>query len=122
MKEFNWVWIFAVKSIIVAIVCFVGISALLPNVGGMKAQWDTFMSHRENQALILSFIQNPVALTLAGDRDVDQKRYEDAALKFELAIGLLEMHGAAANTIRPYQERLQKARLLAQKTQSSEAR
>ncbi|MGC2047690.1 MAG: hypothetical protein WA635_03670 [Gallionella sp.] len=70
----------------------------------------------ENQALALSFIQNPVALTISGERDVERKNYADAALKFELAIGLLEMHGASPTTIQPYQARFLEASKMAEQS------
>jgi hypothetical protein len=52
-------------------------------------------------------------LAKAGERDFELKKYADAALKFELAVGLLEMHGAAPATINPYLVRYENAKELA---------
>ncbi|MGA9664991.1 MAG: hypothetical protein WBQ69_00885 [Gallionella sp.] len=116
MKELSGIGIFFAKSIIAAIVFFAVVTMLLPNIGQMREEWKDFASKRENQALILSFIQNPVALTISGERDMERKNYSDAALKFELAVGLLEMHGASAATIQPYQARLLEAKKLAEQS------
>lgn len=107
---------FFVKSIIVAIIFFSVVTMLLPNVKNIREEWKEFLSKRENQALVLSFIQNPVALTISGERDIEQKNYADAALKFELALGLLEMHGASPTTMQPYQVRFLEARKLVEQS------
>ncbi len=116
MKELSGIGIFIVKSIIAAIVFFLVVTMLLPNMGQIREDWKNFASKRENQALILSFIQNPVALTISGERDIERKNYADAALKFELAVGLLEMHGASATSIQPYQTRYLEAKKLAEQS------
>jgi len=113
MKEVTGVFIFLVKSIIVALLCFMVIKSILPDLNNAQNKWKDFSSKRENQALVFSFIQNPVALIKAGERDFEVKKYADAALKFELAVGLLEMHGASQATIRPYLTRYEEAKILA---------
>jgi hypothetical protein len=113
LKELTGIAIFFVKSAIVSLLFFLVATMLLPNFKDIRAEWKEFTSKRENQALVFSFVQNPVALTLAGERDFKQKNFVDAALKFELAIGLLEMHGASPATIRPYQVRFEEANKLA---------
>jgi len=80
-------------------------------------KWNDFVSKRENRAMVLSFIQNPVALKISGERDLEHKNFADATLKFELAVGLLEMHGASPATIRPYQARFIEASKLAEQPQ-----
>lgn len=107
---------FFIKSVIVAIVFFAVATMLLPNFKNMQEEWKGFISERENQALVLSFIQNPVALTISGERDLERKKYADAALKFELALGLLEMHGASPTTIQPYQIRFLDAKTMAEQS------
>jgi len=110
--------VFFVKSIIAAIVFFSLVVLLLPNTGKISEEWKNFSSKRENQALMLSFIQNPIALTISGERDIERKNYADAALKFELAVGLLEMHGASTATIGPYRDRYIAASKLAEQSHS----
>lgn len=116
MKELSGISVFFVKSIIVAIIFFSVVTMLLPNIKNIREDWKEFLSKRENQALVLSFIQNPVALTISGERDIERKSYAEAALKFELAVGLLEMHGASSTTIQPYQIRLLEARKLVEQS------
>jgi hypothetical protein len=116
LKELSGIIVFLVKSIIVAVIFFSVVTMLLPNVKNIREEWKEYSSKRENQALILSFIQNPVALTISGERDIERKDYADAALKFELALGLLEMHGASPTTIQPYQDRFLKAKKLAEQS------
>lgn len=113
MKEFTGIVIFFAKSAIVSLLLFLVATMLLPNFKEIREEWKEFTSKRENQALVLSFVQNPVALTISGERDFKQKNFADAALKFELAVGLLEMHGASPATIRPYQVRFDEASKLA---------
>ena len=114
MKEFSGIIVFLVKSAIVAILFFSVTAMLLPNIKQVREEWKEFVAKRENQALVLSFIQNPVALTMSGERDLERKNFADASLKFELAVGLLEMHGASPATIRPYQARFLEASKLAE--------
>lgn len=114
LKELSGIGVFFVKSIIVSIMIYLVITMLLPNMKNIREEWKAFLSKRENQALVLSFIQNPVALTISGERDIERNNYAYAALKFELALGLLEMHGASTATIQPYQTRLLEARKLAE--------
>lgn len=106
---------FLVKTLIVVIMFFSGVAILLPNTKDMREHWNEFISKKENRALVFSFIQNPVALTMSGERDMERKNYEEATLKFELAVGLLEMHGASPATLKTYQARLQQAQKLAEK-------
>jgi len=86
----------------------------LPDINNIRKEWKEFSSKRENQALMYSFIQNPVALTISGERDIERKNYDEASLKFELAVGLLEMHGASPTAIQPYQDRFLAAKKLAE--------
>ena len=53
--------------------------------------------------MLLSFIQNPKALSIAADRDIFREKYNEAHLKLELALGLLEMHGASQELIKKYE-------------------
>lgn len=116
MKELWGISVFFVKSIIVAVIFFSVVTMLLPSIKNIREEWKEFSSKRENQALVLSFIQNPVALTISGERDMERKNYTEAALKFELAVGLLEMHGASPAVIQPYRVRFLGAREMAERS------
>ena len=56
--------------------------------------------------MLLSFIQNPEALSIASDRDLFREKFDDAQLKFELALGLLEMYGSSQDIIDQYELRI----------------
>ena len=116
MREVSGIIVFSIKSLIVSILFFSVVAMLLPDLKEVRQEWKDFSSNRENRALVLSFIQNPVALTISGERDLEHNNFDDAALKFELAVGLLEMHGASPATIRPYQLRFAEARKLAEQS------
>ena len=116
MKALSGIAIFSIKAAIVVLLLFLAVKMLLPDTKSLREDWNAFLSKRENQALVLSFIQNPVALNIGGERDFEKKDYSDAALKFELAIGLLEMHGASSVTIKPYQARFIEATQLAKQS------
>ena len=113
MREVSGIIVFFIKSVIVSVLFFLVITKLLPNPEGIRQELKEFSSKIENRALVLSFIQNPVALAISGERDFEHKDFADAALKFELAIGLMEMHGAPPATIRPYQLRFMEEKKLA---------
>jgi hypothetical protein len=109
LKEYSGIIVFFVKSLIVFILFILVVLILFPNMKEIHERWDNFLSKRENKALVLSFIQNPVALRISAEHDFDRKNFADAALKYELAIGLFEMNGASPATIGPYQARLMEA-------------
>jgi hypothetical protein len=117
LKEFSGIIVFFIKASIVSILFISIVWMLFPNLKEIHEKWNDFASKRENRAMVLSFIQNPVALKISAERDFDRKNYDDATLKFELAVGLLEMHGASPATIRPYQARFIEASKLAEQPQ-----
>lgn len=106
MKEYSGIIVFFIKSSIVSILFILVVWAVSPNIKEIHEKLDIFLSKKENKAMVLSFIQNPVALKISAEHDFDRKNFADAALKYELAIGLFEMNGASPATIHPYQVRL----------------
>lgn len=114
MKEYSSIGMFFIKLVLVSVAFIAIVSIFLPNFNNIQEKWKEYISERENRALLLSFIQNPVALTISGERDLERKNYTEAALKFELAVGLLEMHGASPTTMQPYKARLLDARRMAE--------
>lgn len=78
----------------------------MPNTEKLKTHLKEFTSNKANQAMLLSFIQNPEALSIAADRDLLREKYYDAHLKLQIALGLLEMHGASKELINEYESRI----------------
>lgn len=60
----------------------------------------------KNRVLLLSFIQNPAALDKLSMLDEKDGNLENAITELELAIGLLEMHGARQEVIDRYEVKL----------------
>lgn len=67
----------------------------------------TFKEER-TQLHLLSFIQNPAVLYKTSVMDEEAGKLKEAIRDMELAIGLLEMHGASSSVIARYNERLLK--------------
>ena len=67
----------------------------------------TFKEER-TQLHLLSFIQNPAVLYKTSVMDEEEGKLKEAVRDMELAIGLLEMHGASSSVIARYNERLLK--------------
>jgi hypothetical protein len=60
------------------------------------------------QLHLLSFIQNPAVLYKTSVMDEEEGKLKEAVRDMELAIGLLEMHGASSSVLARYNERLLK--------------
>lgn len=106
MKIFQVLLIFFAKSFIFLVTFFLLLSFFLPNTEKLKTHLKEFTSNKANQAMLLSFIQNPEALSIAADRDLLREKYYDAHLKLQIALGLLEMHGASKELINEYESRI----------------
>jgi|CXWL01.1.fsa_nt_gi hypothetical protein len=65
-----------------------------------------YIPKEKNRVLLLSFIQNPAALDKLSMLDEKDGNFENAIAELELAIGLLEMHGADQKVIGRYETKL----------------
>ena len=106
MKVTIGIFIFFIKSFVLIVLIAGSIRLVFPEIFSVGEYSKKFMADPGNQALVLSFIQNPVALSISAERDIEKKRFGDAIIKLELAIGLFEMHGANKANIQPYIDRL----------------
>ena len=106
MKIFLLLLIFFAKSFIFIVTFFLVLFFFLPDTSKLESHLKEFASNKANQAMLLSFIQNPEALSIASDRDLFRERFDDAHLKLEIALGLLEMHGASQKIIDEYELRI----------------
>jgi len=100
------IFTFSIKALVLVALVSTSLWLIFPSFSGMQRYVKDFLSERANQALLLSFVQNPVALLIASDRDIEKKRFAEAELKLELAIGLLEMHGATKSRMQAYNDKL----------------
>ncbi|MEY3754327.1 MAG: hypothetical protein RLY27_927 [Pseudomonadota bacterium] len=93
---------FFVKSLIVVAMIFGGIYFLIPDAKVFKG-----LETDQNKYIALTLIQNPRILWKMSETDESKGNLQNAIRDMEVAIGLLEMHGARLEVLQTYQNRLQ---------------
>ena len=93
---------FFVKSLIVVAMIFGGIYFLIPDARVFKG-----LETDQNKNIALTLIQNPRILWKMSETDESKGNLQNAIRDMEVAIGLLEMHGARLEVLQTYQNRLQ---------------
>jgi len=93
---------FFVKSLIVVAMIFGGIYFLIPDARVFKG-----LETDQNKYITLTLIQNPRILWKMSETDESKGNLPNAIRDMEVAIGLLEMHGARLEVLQIYQNRLQ---------------
>ena len=93
---------FFVKSLIVVAMIFGGIYFLIPDARVFKG-----LETDQNKYIALTLIQNPRILWKMSETDESKGNLPNAIRDMEVAIGLLEMHGARLEVLEIYQNRLQ---------------
>ena len=93
---------FFVKSLIVVAMIFGGIYLLIPDAKVFKG-----LETDQNKYTALTLIQNPRILWKMSETDESKGNLPNAIRDMEVAIGLLEMHGARLEVLQIYQNRLQ---------------
>lgn len=97
---------FAIKVAISLGLVAVFLNIVLPDFSALNKSISKTLEQEKSKIILASFIQNPVALYKLSEFDEKDGKIGKAILEIELAIGLLEMHGASASTISKYQERI----------------
>ena len=97
---------FALKMAIGAGIIVIFINIILPDFSALNKSISSVLEQEKSKAIILSFVQNPVVLYKLSEFDEKEGKIIKAILDVEVAIGLLEMHGATASTIAKYQARI----------------
>lgn len=97
---------FALKVAVGLSLFIVFINIVLPDFSALNKSISNALGKEKNKIILLSFIQNPVALYKLSEFDEKDGKTAKAIQEVELAIGLLEMHGASSATISKYQERI----------------
>ena len=87
-------FLFFIKSLIIFLFFFFPFFYYFYNLSPFNKEIKNIYNDEQNKIIILSFIQNTVALENMAERDVSKNNFKDAILKYQLAIGLFEMHGA----------------------------
>jgi len=93
---------FFVKSLIVVAMIFGGMYFLIPDARVFKG-----IETDQNKYIALTLIQNPRILWKMSETDESKGNLPNAIRDMEVAIGLLEMHGARLEVLQTYQNRLQ---------------
>jgi len=93
---------FFVKSLIVVAMIFGGMYFLIPDARVFKG-----LETDQNKYITLTLIQNPRILWKMSETDESKGNLPNAIRDMEVAIGLLEMHGARLEVLQTYQNRLQ---------------
>lgn len=93
---------FFVKSLIVVAMIFGGMYFLIPDAKVFKG-----LETDQNKYIALTLIQNPRILWKMSETDESKGNLQNAIRDMEVAIGLLEMHGARLEVLQTYQNRLQ---------------
>jgi len=93
---------FFVKSLIVVAMIFGGIYFLIPDARVFKG-----LETDQNKYIALTLIQNPRILWKMSETDESKGNLPNAIRDMEVAIGLLEMHGARLEVLQICQNRLQ---------------
>lgn len=92
---------FFVKSLIAVAMIFGGIYFLIPDAKVFKG-----LETDQNKYIALTLIQNPRILWKMSETDESKGNLQNAIRDMEVAIGLLEMHGARLEVLQTYQNRL----------------
>ena len=92
---------FILKTVTVTIAITLSISYLLPEMPKIPET-------QRNKLILLSFVQNPDVLWKLSIMEEEKGNNKNAVTFMEAAIGLMEMNGASDQSIRKYQERLEK--------------
>ena len=92
---------FFVKSLIVVAMIFGGMYFLIPDARVFKG-----LETDQNKYIALTLIQNPRILWKMSETDESKGNLPNAIRDMEVAIGLLEMHGARLEVLQTYQNRL----------------
>ena len=98
--------VFAVKVVIFFAVLAIALHVMLPSFDELDQSMKRLLTDR-NKLLLLGLVQNPVALYKASEIAEKQGFIDVARRDMELAIGLVEMHGADKQVLKRYYDRLE---------------
>ncbi len=99
-----------VKSVVILGLIYFFIKMALPDFRSIGKSIEHSLSKPKNQIILLSLIDNPVALLKMAEIDIQEKKYDKAILQIELAIGLAEMHGGNKEFILELRDKLNEAK------------
>ncbi|GEM_PF-3028355 len=112
-------WMFVAKAVVITILLALFLDAFIPDFSqiredlsqqkaALKVKVANALKDERTKLYVLSFVQNPAALYKTSEIAERDGKLENAMRDVELAIGLLEMHGADKQVIKRYNDRLDK--------------
>ena len=96
---------FAIKAGIVTVLFLTVLNSILPDFSKLKR-----LETPKAKLFLLSFVQNPRVLLKISEIEEAEGKLDNAIRETELALGLLEMHGAAGHTTNLYLNRIKTLR------------
>lgn len=125
-NSFRSFWMFTAKAVVITILLALFLDAFMPDFpqirenlsqqkAELKAKVVNVLKNERTKLYALSFVQNPAALYKTSEIAEREGRLDSAMRDMELAIGLLEMHGADKQAIKRYNDRLDKLKVVAKK-------
>jgi hypothetical protein len=119
-------WMFVAKAIVITILLALFLDAFIPDFSqiredfsqqkaALKVKVANAMKDERTKLYALSFVQNPAALYKTSELAERDGKLDNAMRDMELAIGLLEMHGADKAVIKRYSDRLEKLKVAVRK-------
>lgn len=115
------IWSFVVKTGIILIGIFIFLGIILPDSDELRSKLRRLDTEKSKLAW-LSFIQNPQSLLKISEIEENEGKLDNAIRETELAIGLLEMHGADKQVIQRYTDRIKKLMSKKETQQKNESR
>ena len=117
-------WMFAAKAVVITVLLALFLDAFIPDFSqiredfsqqkaALKVKVANALKDERTKLYILSFVQNPVALYKTSEIAERDGKLDNAMRDMELAVGLLEMHGADKQVIKRYNDRLDKLKIAA---------
>jgi len=125
-KSLRSFWMFVAKAVVITILLALFLDAFIPDFSdirddlskqkaALKVKVANALKDERTKLYVLSFVQNPAALYKTSEIAERDGRLDSAMRDVELAIGLLEMHGADKQVIKRYSDRLTKLKAAAPK-------
>lgn len=105
--RFQQLVMFTLKTAITLVLLGIFLGFTLPDFSEIKGGIKKNFKDERAKLYMLSFIRNPAALYKTSEIEARNGKFGNAKRDLELAIGLLEMHGADTQVITRYSDRLE---------------
>lgn len=104
--------LFVYKVVALFVLSGIFFIVMLPDLDEVKFSLTKIFKEEKTKILMLSFIQNPAVLYKLSEIEERKGSIRSAIRDVELAIGLLEMHGADRQIVERYSDRVMKLKVV----------